>query len=66
MTEPRLMSLDTAAARRPVMRPSDIRKAVAEWASQGFAVVVEPDGTIRVTPPVSGAGDAFDMVDMRR
>lgn len=36
---------------KPLMRPSDLRKAVAEWCAMGLAVKVEPDGTIIVTPP---------------
>lgn len=52
---------------RPIMRPADIRRAVSEWAAQGFAVRVHPDGTITVTPPApSPAVDEFDIVDMRR
>ena len=34
-----------------IMRPSDIRRAVSEWVAQGFAVTVQPDGTITITPP---------------
>lgn len=52
---------------KPIMRPSDIRRAVTEWATQGFAVRVDPDGTITITPPAAPpTGDAFDLVDMRR
>ena len=36
---------------KPIMRPSDIRRAVTEWATQGFAVRVDPDGTITITQP---------------
>ncbi|GGO26857.1 hypothetical protein GCM10010991_07920 [Gemmobacter aquaticus] len=50
-----------------IMRPSDIRRAVSEWVAQGFAVTVQPDGTITITPPTpKPSGDAFDMVDMRK
>ena len=50
-----------------IMRPSDIRRAVSEWVSQGFAVTVQPDGTITINPPPQQpSGDAFDMVDMRK
>ena len=34
-----------------IMRPSDIRRAVSEWVAQGFAVTVQPDGTITINPP---------------
>lgn len=53
---------------KPIMRPSDIRRAVSEWAAQGFAVTVEPDGRITVQPaaPPGSKPDAFDMVDFRR
>ena len=53
---------------RPVMRPSDIRQAVSEWAAMGFAVTVDMRaGTISVTPPgPEPKGDLFDQVDMRR
>ena len=52
---------------RAVMRASDIRRAVSEWAAQGFAVKVDPDGTITVTPPgPQRPADDFDLVDMRR
>lgn len=51
---------------RPVMRPSELRKAITEWASQGFAVRVEPDGTINVTPPQKHDGsDPFDQLDFK-
>lgn len=53
---------------RPVMRPSDIRQAVSEWAAMGFAVAVDMRaGVITVTPPaMAGKGDPFDQVDMTR
>lgn len=52
---------------KPLMRPSDIRKAVAEWCAMGLAVKVEPDGTIIVTPPaMKQDADAFDMLDLKR
>lgn len=52
---------------KPIMRPSELRKAVTEWCAQGFAVKVDTDGSITVTPPAPRqSGDAFDMVDMRR
>lgn len=52
---------------RPILRPADLRRAVSEWAAQGFAVKVEPDGTITVTPPMhTPPADGFDVVDMRR
>ena len=52
---------------KPVMRPSDIRQAVSEWASKGFAVAVDTRaGVITVTPPsTKDKGDPFDLVDMR-
>ena len=39
-----------------IMRPSDIRRAVSEWVAQGFAVTVQPDGTITITPPTEADG----------
>lgn len=46
---------------------AETRRAVAEWVGMGFAVVVEPDGKITVTPPAAQPPrDAFDMVDMRK
>lgn len=50
-----------------IMRPSDLRRAVAEWAAQGFHVRIDPDGAINVSPasPQQPADD-FDLVDMRR
>jgi hypothetical protein len=43
------------------------RRAMTEWAAMGFAVVREPDGTLRVEPRSPEVQrDAFDMVDMRR
>ena len=52
---------------RPIMRPSDIRRAVTEWVAQGFAVTVDRDGRITVQPPApTGKPDAFDLVDFGR
>lgn len=51
---------------RPIMRADALRRAVSDWAAQGFTVRVEPDGAIVVTPPQRNAGDDFDLVDMRR
>lgn len=53
---------------RPVLRPSDLRRAVSEWAAQGFQVKVDPDGTITVLPaaPQQAKADQFDMVDFKR
>lgn len=39
----------------PIMRPSELRKAVTEWCAQGFAVKVDRDGSITVTPPVAAS-----------
>lgn len=52
---------------RPVMRPSDIRQAVSEWAAMGFAVTLDTRaGVITVTPPgPQQSVDPFDQVDMR-
>lgn len=52
---------------RPVMRPSDIRQAVSEWAAMGFAVTLDTRaGVITVTPPgAQQSADPFDQVDMR-
>lgn len=52
---------------RPILKPADLRRAVSEWAAQGFSVKVEPNGTITVTPPAHTLpADSFDIVDMRR
>ena len=52
---------------KPLMRPSDIRKAVAEWCAMGFAVTVKPDGEMTVTPPeMKPDADAFDLIDLKR
>ena len=50
-----------------IFKPSELRRAVSDWAAQGFSVEVRPDGTIRVEPPKRGPEpDEFDLVDMRR
>lgn len=53
---------------RPVLRPSEIRQAVSEWAEKGFAVTLDTrTGMLTVTPPgPAPQGDPFDQVDMRR
>lgn len=53
---------------RPVLRPSEIRQAVSEWAEKGFAVTLDTrTGMLTVTPAGSAPkGDPFDQVDMRR
>jgi hypothetical protein len=51
---------------RPIMRPSDIRRAVSEWAAQGCTIEISPDGTIRVAPVGAPPTDPFDLVDMTR
>lgn len=52
---------------RPIMRPSDLRRAVAEWVALGCSVEIMPDGKIRVLPAGQpDARDAFDLVDMRK
>jgi len=52
---------------RPIMRPSDIRRAVSEWAAQGFSVTVDPDGRIHVEPPSTmQKPDSFDQIDFKR
>lgn len=55
--------IDTTSA-KPVMRSADIRRAVSEWASQGFGVTIRPDGTINVTPRSEAEpADPFDQID---
>ena len=53
---------------RPVLRPSEIRQAVSEWAEKGFAVTLDTrTGLLTVTPPgPSKPGDPFDQIDMAR
>jgi len=48
--------------------PADIRRAVAEWAAQGFAVTVDlRAGQIKVLPSADTPdGNPFDQVDMTR
>lgn len=49
------------------LRPADLRKAVSEWASQGFTVQIAPDGSMTVIPPQPPAkGDPFDLVDFAK
>jgi hypothetical protein len=52
---------------RRVTLTADLRRAVADWLAQGYAVDIRPDGSLRVEP-ARGKPDAddFDMVDMRR
>ncbi|MDQ7262446.1 hypothetical protein NM680_11640 [Paracoccus sp. PS-1] len=51
----------------PIMKPSDLRRAVSEWAAQGFHVRIDPDGAINVSPASQQQpADDFDLVDMRR
>ena len=51
----------------PIMKPSDLRRAVSEWAAQGFHVRIDPDGAIIVSPASQQPpADDFDLVDMRR
>ncbi|WP_417816566.1 hypothetical protein [Tritonibacter scottomollicae] len=52
---------------KPIWRPSELRKAVTEWVSQGFSVKVAADGSVQVNPP-SGSNDqdAFDLVDFKQ
>ncbi|WP_170167116.1 hypothetical protein [Paracoccus methylarcula] len=47
---------------KPLMRPSDIRKAVAEWCAMGLAVKVEPDGTMTVVPKDQQDTIAADLI----
>jgi len=57
----------TAHDRKPLLRPADLRKAVAEWAGKGFTVQIAPDGSMTVSPPQSAAPtDPFDLVDFAR
>jgi len=48
----------------PIMRPSELRKAVTEWCAQGFAVKVDRDGSITVTPPAPQAVPGVLPVDL--
>lgn len=51
---------------KPIMRPSELRKAVTKWCAQGFAAKVERDGSITVTPPPpqvsSGTVQPVDLI----
>lgn len=59
--------MEQQVAARPMWRPADLRKAVTEWAAQGFSVTIEPDGKVHVTPPAPGGDlDDFDQVDFKR
>ena len=52
---------------RPLFRPADLRKAVTEWAAQGFTVTVTSDGSITVKPAAPAtARDEIDLIDFRR
>jgi hypothetical protein len=52
---------------KPLWRPADLRKAVTEWAAQGFSVIIEPDGKVHVKPATPGGDlDDFDQVDFKR
>ena len=52
---------------RPVYKPAALRRAVTEWAAQGFSVRIEPDGSVLITPPTAQPSqDPFDLVDMKR
>lgn len=56
------------AEQRPILRPSDIRQAVTQWAAMGFSVTLDTrTGLLTVTPPgPSKPGDPFDQIDMAR
>lgn len=52
---------------RPPLRPADLRKAVTEWAAQGFTVHIAPDGGMTVSPAhLTQKSDQFDQVDFAR
>lgn len=52
---------------KPIWRPADLRKAVTEWAAQGFSVTIDPDGKIHVTPPGPEISvEPIDLVDFKR
>lgn len=52
---------------KPLMRPSDLRRAVAEWVALGCSVEIMSDGKIRVSPAgLPDSRDAFDLVDMKK
>lgn len=49
------------------LRPSELRRMVAEWVNAGCTVEIEPDGKIRVTPPaVIARGPDPDLIDWAR
>lgn len=48
------------------MTPTVFRRMVNDLVDKGCAVVIHPDGTIRVTPPEQLPADPFDSVDMGR
>lgn len=51
---------------KPLMRPSDIRKAVAEWCAQGLSVTLKPDGEMKIEPPQEQPDTLSDgLIDWR-
>lgn len=54
-------------APHPIMRPSDLRKAVSEWCAQGFIVTMAGDGSVTVEPAAQKPqADQFDVLDLRK
>lgn len=50
-----------------IIRPDALRRMVAEWVAAGCTVEIEPDGTIRVTPPAPVMrGPDPDLIDWSR
>lgn len=49
---------------KPALTATELRKAVSEWAAQGFAVKIERDGAITVTPPQPVASGTVQPVDL--
>jgi hypothetical protein len=50
-----------------ILKPSDLRKMVAEWLAAGYAVDLDLEtGKVKVQPAKQEATDPFDLVDMRR
>lgn len=54
--------------KRPFARDADLRRAVTEWAMQGFAVKVKTDGELIILPAGAApqTADQFDLLDFKR
>jgi hypothetical protein len=44
-----------------ILKPADLRKAVAEWGAAGLRVRILPDGTIDVQPPSERRHNGWDL-----